>query len=127
MRKPIYLNDNLIIRRKLNFDVNIDKKDIIIGFFLNHEFEYQKTLDEEIKCGNIQKGDKVKDFYNNITYEFLEMAPFSISQENKYMRSSIIEYYLKDIPKDKVLIFKKQKALNIWLKEFIHNEKILKE
>ena len=94
LRKPIYLNDNLIIRRKLNFDVNIDKKDIIIGFFLNHEFEYQKTLDEEIKCGNIQKGDKVKDFYNNITYEFLEMAPFSISQENKYMRSSIIEYYL---------------------------------
>ncbi|MFQ7119718.1 MAG: hypothetical protein ACLRPW_06800, partial [Intestinibacter sp.] len=94
LRKPIYLNNNLIIRRKLNFDVNIDKKDIIIGFFLNHEFEYQKTLDEEIKCGNIQKGDKVKDFYNNITYEFLEMAPFSISQENKYMRSSIIEYYL---------------------------------
>ena len=42
LRKPIYLNDNLIIRRKLNFDVNIDKKDIIIGFFLNHEFEYQK-------------------------------------------------------------------------------------
>ena len=78
----------------MNFDVNIDKKDIIIGFFLNHEFEYQKTLDEEIKCGNIQKGDKVKDFYNNITYEFLEIAPFSISQENKYMRSSIIEYYL---------------------------------
>ena len=94
LRKPIYLNNNLIIRRKLNFDVNIDKKDIIIGFFLNHEFEYQKTLDEEIKCGNIQKGDKVKDFYNNITYEFLEIAPFSISQENKYMRSSIIEYYL---------------------------------
>ena len=94
LRRPIYSNNNLIIRRKLNFDVNIDKKDIIIGFFLNHEFEYQKTLDEEIKCGNIQKGDKVKDFYNNITYEFLEMAPFSISQENKYMRSSIIEYYL---------------------------------
>lgn len=94
LRRPIYSNNNLIIRRKLNFDVNIDKKDIIIGFFLNHEFEYQKTLDEEIKCGNIQKGDKVKDFYNNITYEFLEIAPFSISQENKYMRSSIIEYYL---------------------------------
>ena len=94
LKNPIYSNDNLIIRRKLNFDVNIDKEDIIIGFFLNHEFEYQKTLDEEIKCGNIKKGDKVKDFYNNITYEFIEVASFSISQENEYMRTSIINYYL---------------------------------
>lgn len=38
----------------------------------------------------------------------------------------IILEYLKDIPKEKVLIFKKQKDLNIWLKHFTHNEDILK-
>ena len=33
---------------------------------------------------------------------------------------------LKDIPKEKVLVFKKQKDLNKWLKEFTHNNDILK-
>ena len=38
----------------------------------------------------------------------------------------IIADYLKDIPKDKVLIFKKNKKdLNVWLKEFTHNDNIL--
>ena len=41
----------------------------------------KKTLDEEIKSGNIKKGDKVKDFYNNIVYEFIEEAPFTISEK----------------------------------------------
>ena len=36
----------------------------------------------------------------------------------------IIEEYLKDVPKEKVLIFKKQKDLNKWLKEFSNNEDI---
>lgn len=43
---------------------------------------------------------------------------------NKKKRHTIVEY-LKDIPKDKVLIFKKQKDLNKWLKEFTNNENIL--
>ena len=47
----------------------LEKEDIIIGFFLSHEFEYENTLKDEIRIGNIKKGDKVKDFYNNITYE----------------------------------------------------------
>lgn len=94
LRKPIYQKNNLIIRRKLNFDVNIEKEDIIIGFFLSHEFEYENTLKDEIRIGNIKKGDKVKDFYNNITYEFIGIAPFSISQKNEYMKTSIIDYYI---------------------------------
>ena len=94
LRKPIYQKNNLIIRRKLNFDVNIEKEDIIIGFFLSHEFEYENTLEDEIRIGNIKKGDKVKDFYNNITYEFIGIAPFSISQKNEYMKTSIIDYYI---------------------------------
>lgn len=37
----------------------------------------------------------------------------------------IIKDYLIDIPKEKVLIFTKQKDLNKWLKEFTHNDNIL--
>ena len=35
--------------------------------------------------------------------------------------------YLKDIPKEKVLVFKKQKDLNKWLKEFTGNDNVLSD
>lgn len=47
-----------------------------------------------------------------------------VATYNKKKRHVIVEN-LKDIPKDKVLIFKKQKDLNKWLKEFTGNENIL--
>ena len=47
-----------------------------------------------------------------------------VATYNKKKRH-IIEDYLKDISRDKVLIFKKQKDLNNWLKDFTHNENIL--
>lgn len=47
-----------------------------------------------------------------------------VATYNKKKRH-IIEDYLKDIPRDKVLIFRKQKNLNNWLKDFTHNENIL--
>lgn len=49
-----------------------------------------------------------------------------VATYNKKKRH-IIEDYLKDIPRDKVLIFRKQKNLNNWLKDFTHNENILDE
>lgn len=45
---------------------------------------------------------------------------------NKKKRHIIIDN-LKDIPKEKILIFKKQKDLNNWLKDFTHNDFILKD
>jgi len=45
---------------------------------------------------------------------------------NRKKRPLILEN-LKEIPKDKVLIFKKQKDLNNWLKAFTHNKNILKQ
>lgn len=39
----------------------------------------------------------------------------------------IIEENLKEIPKEKVLIFRKQKDLNKWLKKFTKNENVLDE
>lgn len=47
-----------------------------------------------------------------------------VATYNKKKRH-IIEDYLKDIPEDKVLVFKKQKDLNNWLKDFTNNENIL--
>ena len=44
---------------------------------------------------------------------------------NKTKRPKLLEI-LEDIPKEKMLIFKKQKDLNKWLIEFTHNENILK-
>lgn len=47
-----------------------------------------------------------------------------VATYNKKKRPQIIEL-LKNIPNDKLLIFKKQKDLNRWLKKFTHNENIL--
>lgn len=43
---------------------------------------------------------------------------------NKKKRPKVLKC-LEDIPKEKVLIFKKQKELNKWLKDFTNNENIL--
>ena len=45
---------------------------------------------------------------------------------NKKKRPVIVDY-LKDIPKEKVLVFRKQKDLNKWLKEFTGNKNILED
>ena len=49
-----------------------------------------------------------------------------VATYNKKKRH-IIEENLKEIPKEKVLIFRKQKDLNKWLKEFTKNENVLNE
>jgi hypothetical protein len=92
MKNLIFKNNNLTIKRKIIFDVNIEENsDIIIGFTLKHAFDYINTLDKEIN--NITKGEKVKDYYNNCTYTFKGIAPFTISEENEYLNQSIIDYY----------------------------------
>lgn len=49
-----------------------------------------------------------------------------VATYNKKKRHIIVDT-LKNVSKDKVLIFKKQKDLNKWLKEFTHNENIIDE
>ena len=43
---------------------------------------------------------------------------------NKKKRPVIVDY-LKNMPKEKVLVFKRQKDLNKWLKEFTGNDNVL--
>ena len=45
---------------------------------------------------------------------------------NKKKRPVILDYF-KDVPKEKVLIFKHQKDLNAWLKDFTNNPNVLSE
>ncbi len=93
IKNPIYKENNIILKRKIDFDINVTKTMIIVGFFLSHEFEFQNTLDWDLKINNISSGERVKDFYNNITYKFKEVATFTINEKNEYMKCSIVEYY----------------------------------
>ena len=92
IKEALLNKDNIILKRKINFDVNINEgKNIIVGFDLSHSYDYKNTLAEELNI--VKSGDKVKDYYNHIVYEFVSVADFSISDVNEYMQCSIIDYY----------------------------------
>lgn len=92
IKQALLNKDNIILKRKINFDVNIkEDENIIVGFDLSHSYDYKNTLAEELNV--VKPGDKVKDYYNHIVYEFVSVADFSISDMNEYMQCSIIDYY----------------------------------
>ena len=92
IKQALLNKDNIILKRKINFDVNIkEDENIIVGFDLSHSYDYINTLAEELNV--VKPGDKVKDYYNHIVYEFVSVADFSISDVNEYMQCSIIDYY----------------------------------
>ena len=92
IKQALLNKDNIILKRKINFDVNINEdENIIVGFDLSHSYDYNNTLAEELNI--VGPGDKVKDYYNHIVYEFVSVADFSISDVNEYMQCSIIDYY----------------------------------
>ena len=92
IKQALLNKDNIILKRKINFDVNINEdENIIVGFDLSHSYDYISTLAEELNI--VGPGDKVKDYYNHIVYEFVSVADFSISDVNEYMQCSIIDYY----------------------------------
>ena len=92
IKQALLNKDNIILKRKINFDVNINEdENIIVGFDLSHSYDYNNTLAEELNI--VGPGDKVKDYYNHIVYEFVSVAEFSISDVNEYMQCSIIDYY----------------------------------
>lgn len=92
IKQALLNKDNIILKRKINFDVNIkEDENIIVGFDLSHSYDYISTLAEELNI--VGPGDKVKDYYNHIVYEFVSVAEFSISDVNEYMQCSIIDYY----------------------------------
>ena len=92
IKQALLNKDNIILKRKINFDVNIkEDENIIVGFDLSHSYDYISTLAEELNI--VGPGDRVKDYNNHIVYEFISVAEFSISDVNEYMQCSIIDYY----------------------------------
>ena len=91
LKKPLLQKDNVILKRKINFDINIKEENIIVGFDMSHGYDYINTLQQDLN--KIKKGDKVKDFYYSCYFEFVQVADFTISEHNKYMQTSIVEYY----------------------------------
>ena len=92
IKQALLNKDNIILKRKINFDVNINEdENIIVGFDLSHSYDYISTLAEELNI--VGPGDRVKDYNNHIVYEFISVAEFSISDVNEYMQCSIIDYY----------------------------------
>lgn len=95
--KPIAKVDNITIRESIQLDVTVSSNDeIFIGFDLSHRFQYVNTLIDSLKKNDIKPGDVVIDPRFRTSYEFVEIAPFTISEYNDYLGQSIIDYYRKN-------------------------------
>lgn len=93
-KQPVYQDRDIIAYRRFNFDVKVEPNgDIIIGYNSSVSFEYINTLEVDIKNGKVKHGDIVKDYYKGGTYRFVDVAEFTISDENKHMCDSIVNYY----------------------------------
>lgn len=90
-----------------------DKADLIIWLDYSTAMQLKGVLKRYFKTRNNERPE-IPGCKERLDFQFLK----SVATYNK-KKSPVIADYLKDIPKDKVLIFKKQKDLNKWLKEII--------
>jgi hypothetical protein len=96
-QKPIARVDNITIRESIQLDVTVSSSDeILIGFDLSHRFRFVDTLIDSLKKKDIKPGDSVIDPRFRTSYEFVSIAPFTISEYNDYLGQSIIDYYRKN-------------------------------
>ena len=96
-----------------------DKADLIIWLDYSTFMHLKGVFKRYFQMRNSERPE-IPGCKERIDFTFIKY----VATYNKKKRP-IIADYLKDIPKDKVLIFKKQKDLNVWLKEFTHNDNIL--
>lgn len=90
-----------------------DKADLIIWLDYSTTMQLKGVLKRYFKTRNNERPE-IPGCKERLDFQFLKY----VATYNKKKRPIIVDY-LKDIPKDKVLIFKKQKDLNKWLKEII--------
>lgn len=106
-------NYNKTLRERL------DRADLII--WLDYStFAHLKGVFKRIVKNYNKEKPEIPGCKERINFTFLKY----VITYNKKKRPKIIDF-LKDIPEDKLLILKKQKDLNKWLKDFTHNENIL--
>ena len=95
------------------------KADLIIWLDYSTYMQLKGIFKRYLKTKNNERPE-IPGCKERLTFKFVKY----VATYNKKKRH-IIEDALKDIPKEKVIIFKKQKDLNTWLKDFTKNEKIL--
>lgn len=96
-----------------------DKADLIIWLDYSTFAQLKGVLKRYFKMHNMERPE-IPGCKERIKFDFIKY----VATYNKKKRSAIVDY-LNKISKDKVLVFKKQKDLNNWLKDFTHNENIL--
>lgn len=95
-----------------------NKADLIIWLDYSTFSQLKGVIKRYIKTYNKERPE-IPGCKERLDFTFIKYV-FSY---NKKKRPIILDY-LNDIPKDKILTFKKQKDLNRWLKEFTHNENV---
>lgn len=90
-----------------------DTADLIIWLDYSTAMQLKGVLKRYFKTRNNERPE-IPGCKERLDFQFLKY----VATYNKKKRPVIADY-LKDIPKDKVLIFRKQKDLNKWLKEII--------
>lgn len=106
-------NYNKTLKKRLN------RADLIIWLDYSTFAQIKGVLKRIIKDYNKER-QEIPGCKERINWTFLKY----VVTYNRKKRPQVIEF-LKDVPNDKILIFKKQKDLNKWLKEFTHNKNIL--
>lgn len=96
-----------------------DKADLIIWLDYSTFMQIKGVLKRFFNTRNSERPE-IPGCKEKLDFKFIKY----VLTYNKKKRP-IIKDYLIDIPKEKVLIFTKQKDLNKWLKEFTHNDNIL--
>ena len=96
-----------------------EKADLIIWLDYSTFMQLKGIFKRYLKTRNNERPE-IPGCKEKLDFAFIKY----VATYNKKKRHIIVKY-LKDIPKEKVLIFKKQKVLNKWLREFTHNDDIL--
>ncbi len=97
-----------------------EKADLIIWLDYSTATQLKGIFKRYFQTRNNERNE-IPGCKERLTFTFVKY----VATYNKKKRYMIVND-LKDIPKEKVLVFKKQKDLNKWLKEFTHNNDILK-
>ena len=97
------------------------KADLIIWIDYSTFMQLKGVLKRYFKTRNKERPE-IPGCKEKLEFKFIKY----VLTYNKKKRPVIADY-LKDIPKEKVLVFKKQKDLNKWLKEFTGNNNVLEK
>ena len=96
-----------------------DKADLIIWLDYSTFMQLKGVLKRYFKTRNNERPE-IPGCKERLDFNFIKY----VATYNKKKRQVIVDY-LKDVPKEKVLIFKRQKDLNKWLNEVTKKENIL--